>query len=161
MESQKLRRLQENLRASILVAQEFSELLEKEKKQLTSTQRDAVNSLLEQKELLIKQLAGYQNSILTFCKKAGIESSYGAFRSYLYRTGMTNPEAILQDWTALKNALIKNQALNKTNEAILTELIRRNQIKQSIVHNLGRQSDTYSSQGQKRSKAAQGWVEQV
>jgi flagellar biosynthesis/type III secretory pathway chaperone len=161
MDNQQLVQLQETLRASIHVAQEFSQLLESEKKQLTSTERDAVNSLLEQKQRLIQQLSEYQSKILHFCKTNKIEPTYGAVRSLLYRLGIDNVEAILADWTLLKNALVKNQALNKTNEAILNELIRRNQIKQAIVNNLGRQSDTYSAAGQKHSRTEQGWVEQV
>jgi flagellar biosynthesis/type III secretory pathway chaperone len=161
MDSQQLILLQETLRASIHVAQEFGELLESEKKHLTSTQRESVNALLEQKERLISQLADYQTKILTFCDQAKIEPTYGAFRAYVFRLGIENAESLLADWTSLKNALIKNQALNKTNEAILNELIRRNQIKQSIVHGLGRKSDTYSPAGQKHSHTEHGWVEQV
>lgn len=161
MDLQKTARLQDTLKTSIAVALKFSELLEQEKKHLTSTERETVNSLLEQKQRLIQQLADYQADILSFCKEAKIEPTYSAFRAYLYRTGAADTDTLLADWTTLKNALIKNQALNKTNEAILNELIRRNQIKQSIVHNLGRQSDTYSATGTKPSHAGYGWVEQV
>lgn len=161
MDLQKIAQLQDTLKASIGVAQQFSELLQQEKKYLTSTERETVNSLLEQKQLLIQQLADYQVDILAFCKSAKIEPTYSAFRAFLYRTSAPQTDALLADWTMLKNALIKNQALNKTNEAILNELIRRNQIKQSIVHNLGRQSDTYSAAGKKPSHAGYGWVEQV
>lgn len=161
MNTQKFVQLQETLKASVLVAQEFTELLDREKKQLTSTDRDSVNTLLEQKQLLIKQLSSYQKKILSFCTAAEIEPSYAAIRAFLYRTGVENAESILSDWTQLKNALIKNQALNKTNEAILNELIRRNQVKQHIVRNLGKQSDTYAPSGQKQSHNQHGWVEQV
>jgi len=161
MNTKALTRLQETLKASQNIALEFCELLEKEKKHLTSLERDEISSLLQQKELLIKQLSGYQSIILSFCSKSGIEPSYGALRALLYRHGTENAEIILADWTALKNTLIKNQALNKTNEAILNELIRRNQIKQSILHSVSRQTDTYSAAGQKNSKTNHGWVEQV
>lgn len=161
MATQNLKRLQEILRDTLSVANEFGELLFREKKQLTSKDRDEISALLPQKELLIDQLAGMQGSILDFCSNCGIEPSYSALRSYLYRLGAAEAEAILNDWTALKNALIKNQALNKTNEAILKELIRRNQIKQQIVRNLGRETDTYSAQGQQANYANRGWVEQV
>lgn len=161
MTTQPLSDFQTTLRASIDVAETFSELLIKEKKQLTSTDRQEVVELLEQKQTLIQQLSAHQQNILTFCKTSGIEPTYGALRSFLYRIGEKNTEAVLKDWTILKNALIKNQALNKTNEAILNELIRRNQIKQSIIHNLGRKTDTYSANGQQSSKAQHGWVEQV
>jgi flagellar biosynthesis/type III secretory pathway chaperone len=161
MSEQTVLQFQETVKASIHIAQEFSELLEKEKQQLTSTDRDSVNHLLEQKELLIKQLAGYQTKILSFCESAKIEPSYSALRSFLYLKGIAQAEAILQDWTQLKNCLIKNQALNKTNEAILSELIRRNQIKQHIVRSLGKQSDTYAPSGQKQHQTNHGWVEQV
>ena len=161
MSAQHLVQFQETLRASITVAQQFSELLILEKKKLTSKSRDEVTTLLEQKNLLIKQLSAHQATIMMFCEKVHIEPSYGAMRSYLYRTAAQNTESILADWTLLKNSLIKNQALNKTNEAILNELIRRNQIKQSIVHGLGRKSDTYSPAGQQSKHSELGWVEQV
>lgn len=161
MNSQNFTQLQETLRVSIHVAQEFSELLVEEKKQLTSTDRDTVARLLEQKERLIQQLSQYQQQILGFCELAKIEPSYSALRSLLYRLRVDNAEDILGDWTELKNSLIKNQALNKTNEAILNELIRRNEIKQHIIRNLGREENTYAPSGQKHSPAAHGWVEQV
>ncbi|MDX1341022.1 MAG: flagellar export chaperone FlgN [Reinekea sp.] len=161
MNAQQLVQFQETLRASILIAQEFSELLVKEKKQLTSTQLEPVTALLEQKNLLIKQLSGYQAKILDFCSQADIEPSYSAMRSLLYRSAVANAESILADWTLLRNALIKNEALNKTNEAILNELLRRNQIKQSIIHGLGRKSDTYTATGQTNKHSELGWVEQV
>lgn len=163
MNQQELSQLQDTLRASHGVAEEFCDLLQKEKDALTSLEKDTVTSLLEQKELLIKQLSAYQTTILHFCETHKTEPSYSALRSYLYRLGLEpeRAESILSDWTQLKNSLIKNQALNKTNEAILDELIRRNQIKQHVFHNLGRRSDTYSAKGQQTSQAAQGWVEQV
>lgn len=161
MTPQLLTDFQSMLRASIDVAETFSDLLIKEKKQLTSTDRQEVVQLLEQKQTLIQQLATHQQNILSFCKTYGIEPTYSALRSFLYGIGEKNTEAVLKDWTILKNTLIKNQALNKTNEAILNELIRRNQIKQSIIQNLGRKSDTYAANGQQSSKAQHGWVEQV
>ncbi len=161
MDTQQLVQFQETLRASIHVANAFSELLIKEKKQLTSTSREEVTALLEQKNLLIEKLSSYQTIIMNFCSDANIEPSYAAMRSFLYRTAAKETESILADWTLLKNCLIKNQALNKTNEAILNELIRRNQIKQSIVHSLGRKSDTYGPAGQQSKHSELGWVEQV
>lgn len=161
MTEEQFARLHETLIDATAVAQHFSDLLEQEKKHLTSSDRETVSSLLEQKQTLIQQLSDYQQTILGFCQIAQIEPSYGALRALLYRNNCTNAEAVLTAWTSLKNCLIKNQALNKTNEAILNELIRRNQIKQAIVHNLGRQSDTYSANGQKPSHAGHGWVEQV
>ncbi len=161
MDTQILTRLQEVLRESLKVANEFGELLFKEKKQLTSPQREEITALLPRKEELINQLAEHQQYILDFCTQQKIDPSYSGLRSFVYRQGITNAESILNDWTQLKNELVKNQALNKTNEAILNELIKRNQIKQQIVHNLGKQTDTYSSQGQQNSYSAHGWVEQV
>lgn len=163
MNPQELSQLQETLRASTSLALEFSDLLQKEKQALTSLEKDTVTSLLEQKELLIQQLSAYQKTILHFCESNKTQPSYSALRSFLYRLGLdpSQAESILADWVELKNNLIKNQALNKTNEAILEELIRRNQIKQTIIHNLGRQSDTYSASGQQNSRSMNGWVEQV
>ncbi|MEJ2044392.1 MAG: flagellar protein FlgN [Reinekea sp.] len=161
MNTDQLNKLHETLRASIVVAQEFSELLKQEKHKLTSLDRDDVTSLLEQKELLIHQLIAYQGKILQFCQEYKLEPNYSDIRAYLFRTGVKNAEAILQDWTILKNALIKNQALNKTNEAILAELIRRNQIKQTIIQGLGKQADTYTAKGSTAHHSQQGWVEQV
>ncbi|TXR53228.1 flagellar export chaperone FlgN [Reinekea thalattae] len=161
MVTQNFTQLQEVLKETLLIAREFGELLFNEKKQLTSKDREEINALLPQKELLINQLAGMQTTILGFCEASKIEPSYSALRAYLYRLGVPTADAILEDWTQLKNQLIKNQALNKTNQAILNELIRRNQIKQQIVHNLGRQTDTYSAKGQQTNYANRGWVEQV
>lgn len=161
MNHQNLATFQETLRSTLHIAQEFSELLADEKKQLTSTKRESINSLLPRKQQLINELAQHQQAILTFCQQSEIEPTYGAMRSYLYRIGVENAEFILMDWVELKNSLIKNQAMNKTNEAILNELIRRNRIKQSIVRNLGRESNTYSARGQRQNQAAAGWVEQV
>lgn len=161
MNTNQLTHLHETLRASIVAAQNFSELLQQEKTKLTSLDRDDVTSLLEQKELLIRELTAYQNKILSFCSQAGLEPSYGSIRAYLFRCGVKNAESILIDWTTLKNALIKNQALNKTNETILAELIRRNQIKQTIVRGLGKQTDTYDANGSSAQHTQQGWVEQV
>jgi flagellar biosynthesis/type III secretory pathway chaperone len=156
-----LKQLQDSLKETLSIATEFGVLLVNEKKQLTSKNRDEINALLPQKELLIDQLAGMQSSILKICESFGIEPSYTALRAYLYRLGISEAERILHDWTALKNVLIKNQALNKTNEAIVKELIKRNQIKRQIVHNLARETDTYSAQGQQSDYSKQGWVEQV
>jgi len=161
MANQQLNQFQDTLCASIAAAQEFSVLLIDEKQHLTSTQREMINTVVPQKEQLIQRLGTLQNSILAFCTASAIEPSYGALRAYLYRLGIPEAETILGYWTVLKNTLIKNQALNKTNEAILKELIRRNQIKQAIVTNLGRQSDTYSAPGQQPSRTVHGWVEQV
>lgn len=161
LNNQSFKRLQEVLRETLTIAVEFSDLLLKEKKQLTSKNREEINALLPQKELLIDQLAGMQATILSFCEGCGFEPTYGALRAYLYRQGNANAEAILQDWTSLKNVLIKNQSLNKTNEAIVKELIKRNQIKRQIVHNLARETDTYSAQGKQSDYSKQGWVEQV
>ncbi len=161
MNTDQLNQFHETLRASILVAQEFSELLDNEKRQLTSLNRDDVTALLEQKELLIRQLTSYQGKILQFCKAAGLEPSYSKIRAYLFRIGADTVENVLQDWTTLKNTLIKNQVQNKTNEAILAELIRRNQIKQTIVRGLGKQADTYTAKGSTAQHSQQGWVEQV
>ena len=161
MNTNLLRQLQETLRAAIVVAHNFSELLDQEKSKLTSHERDDVTSVLEQKELLIRELTAYQGIILNFCESAGLQPSYDSLRAYLYRCGVSHADAILQDWTTLKNALIKNQVQNKTNEAILAELIRRNQIKQTIIKGLGKQTDTYNAQGNAAQSSQQGWVEQV
>lgn len=143
------------------IAETFTDLLNEEKRQLTSKNRDGVTHLLDQKQSLIDALSDYQTNILSFCTSMGIEPTYSAMRSFLYREADSRSESILNQWTQLKNALIKNQALNKTNEAILNELIKRNKIKQSIIHNLGRSKDTYSVGGLQHSKAQHGWVEQV
>jgi flagellar biosynthesis/type III secretory pathway chaperone len=161
METRRLIQFQETLCASNATAQEFGVLLIDERKHLTSTDRQAINTVLPDKERLISQLATLQSSILLFCTASEIEPSYGALRAYLYRLGIAEAETILDHWTALKNTLIKNQALNKTNEAILKELIRRNQIKQAMVSNLGRQSDTYAAPGKQTSRTMEGWVAQV
>ncbi|ATX77275.1 FlgN-like domain protein [Reinekea forsetii] len=161
MAARQLIQFQETLSATNATAQEFGVLLMDERKHLTSTLREDVNLLLPQKELLIKQLAGLQSSILQFCTASEIEPTYGALRAYLYRLGIAEAETVLDHWTALKNTLIKNQALNKTNEAILKELLRRNQIKQAMVSSLGRQSDTYAAPGKQTSRTMEGWVAQV
>lgn len=149
------------LESANLVAESFQQLLEEEKRQLTSTDRQAITALLDKKHELIDQLTGVQQSILAFCERCGVEPSYQALRAYLYRTGLSNAEQVLSEWTSLKNTLIKNQIQNKTNEAILTELLRRNEIKQTFIRNLGRSSDTYSATGQSQNASANGWVEQV
>lgn len=161
MENQLLTRLQETLDASVTLAQEFNELLEKEKKQLTSRELESVTALLHDKEKLTETLMQHQQSILGICQSVGIDPSYGALRSFLYRTGIDQAELILKEWTKLKNALIKSQALNKTNEAILSELMRRNKIKQQLINNVGRYGNTYGRNGETQSGQALGWVEQV
>ena len=161
MEKQLLIRLQETLDASVILAQEFNELLEKEKKQLTSRELESVTALLHDKEKLTALLTTHQQSILGFCQSVGIDPSYGSLRSYLYRSGIEQAEHILQDWTKLKNALIKSQALNKTNEAILTELMRRNKIKQTLINNIGRNGNTYGRNSVAQVGQPLGWVEQV
>lgn len=159
---QLLTQFQATLDDAIVLAQSFNELLEKEKKQLTSTQFEAVTALLHDKEKLTDTLVQYQATILTFCSKVGIEPNYGSLRSYLYKSGIKEAEQILTDWNRLKNALIKGHALNKTNETILKELMRRNQIKQTWLKNIASPpTDTYTRGGQTNSGQPYGWVEQV
>lgn len=153
--------LDKTLTKSLDLAISFSQLLATEKQQLTSNNPDTVTMLLEQKEQLIAELTSCQQWLLDFCDKADIEPSHSALRSLLYRLQISSAEAILEKWSALKNALIKNQAHNKTNEIILAELIRRNQIKQHILCSLNQSEGTYSAKGQRQTSAAQGWVEQV
>lgn len=162
MEQRLLIQFQATLDDAIELAQSFNELLEQEKKQLTSTQLEEVTALLHDKEKLTETLLQYQATILTFCNKVGIEPSYSSLRAFLYKSGIKEAEQILTDWNRLKNALIKGHALNKTNETILKELMRRNQIKQTWLKNLASPpSDTYTRGGQTSTGNPYGWVEQV
>lgn len=161
MDKKFLKDFQQLLVNTVSISEKFQALLIEEKDHLTSTDREKLTELLAEKNHLINALANQQNKILSHCNAMAIEPTYGAIRAFLYREGIDNAEEILGHWTKLKNILINAEVRNKTNEAILNELIRRNHVKLNVINNLTKKADTYGSTGQKTSQNNQGWVEQV